>query len=489
MSPQSPREPFEILWTTEDTTGPGGNLKAAYDPIAGETWARPALIYHVDGEVIENEPDAFLVFGTGYVPATSGPADRGRHLVRADALTGAIVEQAELPAVSHPVYDSDYGSLVDTSVVSHCISRFWAEAQETYIADPAGRLFRWDLGRDTSHESDSGAEWAATGIASTIDSTTPYFPACTGPTTCSVTAGGNGDPFIFAPAVTANDRIDNATDAAAGFPPDGIDQALVALISGSTSEDTIDGFENGTDFHSSIYLLVDDHSTGDKREGFTIPSGAPKSVSASVGAGTDVSGDATSNYFRIALSDISRTRVYTPYPGAAEETEVRNFSRQTRPLRAPRIVVTGVADDSGGEPVIFDDLEVYFVEFTVYEPPDEICAPEFEDTTNNVWYQDFGSTYTVRFRLTADSTGGFNFQTGTSDGGVDFGTGFNRGLQLDAVEQINNATGDGNTGPVASMQGASPCRNEGGTDVGPSGTSSFSVPVRTNVVSGFSPIE
>ncbi|MCX4238992.1 hypothetical protein, partial [Paraliomyxa miuraensis] len=68
-----------------------------------------------------------------------------------DALSGQILEHAELPAVDpDDVYEPAYGTVVDTAVATHCLSRLWAEAQEVYVADPAGRLFRWDLGRETA---------------------------------------------------------------------------------------------------------------------------------------------------------------------------------------------------------------------------------------------------------------------------------------------------------------------------------------------------
>ncbi|MCX4239038.1 hypothetical protein, partial [Paraliomyxa miuraensis] len=59
MSPVSPQGPFEVVWTTEDA-----GLKAEYDLYNGETWARPALAYHIPSEVSTQAPDAFFVMGT-----------------------------------------------------------------------------------------------------------------------------------------------------------------------------------------------------------------------------------------------------------------------------------------------------------------------------------------------------------------------------------------------------------------------------------------
>ena len=152
--------PVEVVWTTEDSA-PLDDLKTAYDPILGETWARPALTYHVpNDELTGGEPETFLIGGSGYRGA-SGVDQQGRALFVANAITGELLDRTELPAVTEPTYESDFGALVDPAVGSHCMSRYWAEAQETYVVDPAGRLFRWDLGRGTTpltfiHTADSG---------------------------------------------------------------------------------------------------------------------------------------------------------------------------------------------------------------------------------------------------------------------------------------------------------------------------------------------
>lgn len=478
MNPDSPQGPIEILWTTEDAT-----LKADYDPILGQTWARPAITYHVPNEAISSPPDAFLVMGSGY--AVDGTAEQGRTLVRADALTGAIVESVPLPEVTHTVYEDDFGSVVDIAIGSHCLSRFWAESQEAYIADPAGRLFRWDLGRDTAHEADSGGLWSALGEAATIDSTTPFFGACTGAgDTCTVDPAV-GDSFLYPAGVSANDRIDDSSALAAGEPPGGEDQFLIALISGSSYETELDGYETGLDFHSSIYLLVDDHTGADKTVGFDIPAGAPKSVTAAAG-GSDLSGVANEQYFRIALSDIERERI--PYPGATPE--VRTFSRETRPIRAPRIVVVGAVDTSGGTPEVIDGIEVYFVEFTVYEPPTNGCNVDLvDDPSTPEVEEDLGSSYVLRFRLTADSGSGFNLITGTDSAAVDFGGGFSRGLTLESVDQITAEDGSGNAGPISSQTGGlTPCEADEPPGLG-SGASNFAATITHKELSAFTPVE
>src|SRR5690606_983368 len=83
-STAAPRGRVEVVWNSEDPA-----LKAAYDAYNGETWARPALGYHVPGEVSTQPPDAFFVMGTGY-PTAGGGSEQGRTLLRVDALTGQI---------------------------------------------------------------------------------------------------------------------------------------------------------------------------------------------------------------------------------------------------------------------------------------------------------------------------------------------------------------------------------------------------------------
>src|SRR5690606_33312972 len=94
------------------------------------------------------EPKAYLVFGSGYRNG-SGSDERGRTVWVVDALTGETVTQrAYLPPPDpSTIYDTidDYAVVSDIAVGSHCLSRYWGEMQEAYWADPAGRLYRWDL--------------------------------------------------------------------------------------------------------------------------------------------------------------------------------------------------------------------------------------------------------------------------------------------------------------------------------------------------------
>lgn len=479
MSPESPDGPFEILWTTEDAA-----LKGSYDNLLGQTWARPALTYYVPGDALTSTPEARLVLGSGYQASASPQPSEGRTLVLADGVTGALLDTAELPALTQPVFEASFGALVDPAVGSHCLSRYWAEAQETYIADPAGRLFRWDLGavgNTFPHDADSVEVWG--GNAQPV----MRFPACEGVgTDCTVADGNRGDVFVFAPAVSASNRIDDFTAVANGTVNDEQDQFLVALISGTAADETIDGRNPANAFHSSLYLLVDDHRAGDKHLGFTIPAGAPKSIASDSVAGATFTADPA--YLRLALSDIVRTRVVVPYEGASPITETRAFSKLARPIRAPRIYVTGVADSTSGAAVVVEDLEVYNITYTVYEPGSGECNEAFYDAANNTWHFDQGSTYEITFRLVANSASGFNFTAGASPPGVDFGGGFTPALTLASVSQLTTegCTG-GACGMVAGGGSAVPCDNNSAAP--PAGVTGFAVPTSTAQIAGFTPVE
>jgi hypothetical protein len=469
MSPSSPEGPLEILWTTEDAP-----LKASYDAWAGQTWARPALVYEVPNNVLGVEPTSRLVIGTGYPSAGAG-SDVGRTLIYADAITGTVLDHAVLPAAPTS-YDSTFGTLVDPAIASHCISRYWGEVQEAYIADPAGRLFRWDLGN--AHEADSGDTWgnAATPALS--------FESCEGSgSTCTVGAGGKGDPFLFPPAVSASGRIDPPGGAASGELPDGIDQFLVALASGSPADDTLG--TTVSSFHSSLYLLVDDHSQ-DHHEGFDVPSGGPKVDPSALGT--------YPHYARIAVSDLERTRTFTPYPGASTYDDTGKFARGTRPIRAPRIEVRGVVDSASvgsaqGLQVI-DGVEVYTITYTLYEPPSGTCDERFYDSANQKWYSDEGATYEVTLRLTGVVGSGFDFANGASDGPASFDSGYAAGLVLESVQQVEREScSDGNCGPTLAAPAMQPCDGNTASAASGGGSSGFAIPLGAQQIPGFTPIE
>ncbi len=477
MSPESPAGPFEILWSTEDPL-----LAGQYDNLLGQTWARPALTYHVpDDDSLSSTPEARLVLGSGYRASTTPQPGEGRTMILADAVTGEILDMAELPALTGPVFEGSFGALVDPAVGSHCLSRYWAEAQETYIADPAGRLFRWDLGAGTAHSGDSGDVWG--GSAQPV----VRFPACEGTgTECSIDPSNRGDAFLFPPAISASNRIDDVSAVANNTANIEPDEFLVALVSGGPADDTIDGRDPANAFHSSLYLLVDNHRTGDTHAGFTIPAGAPKLGGSDSVVGATFPDNA--GYLRLALSDIERTRTVIPYAGADAIVETRAFSKLARPVRPPRIFVTGVADNASGEPVVIEGIEVYLITYTVFEPATGECNQAFFDTATDTWHFDLGSTYEITFRLVADASSGFDFIAGATPAGVDFGGGFTPGLTLAAVDQIaaEGCTG-GACGIVTNPGSSVPCDNN--VEPAPTGTVGFAVPASSSQIPGFTPVE
>lgn len=462
MSPYSSRDPVEILWTT--STSPD---EAYFTRGLGETWSRPALAFHVPSEDIAKEPDPFVVMASGYAEEGVGTDLPGRVVYKVDAITGEVDEYSIFSAPTTKQYESSYGLVGDPAVTSHCRSRFWAEAQEAYFADPAGRLFRWDLGRDSDHEADSGGRWGTSAQPLTDD---PFY-ACGGSgSTCSISSSYGTDPFLFAPAVSSIDRIESSSDAASGTPAPATDEFLVALISGSVDDDSLPG-----EFHTSLYLMVDQHGDGLESAGLSIPKGGGKTS-----PGTDAA------FMRQAVTDISRTRTFTPYPGAGEVVETEAFSSETRALRAPRIRVSGVVDAEGAS---IDDVEVYEIEYTLYEPPSAECNPLFYDSSTGEWHLDPGSTFRIVYGLTADVASGFDLINGAGDTVADFGDDYSTGLTLARVEQVTpSGCEDGLCGASQDGPKFSPCdNNEEGAST--ESDKSFAVPVSAKQVLGFTPYE
>ena len=469
MSPSAPDGPIEVLWTSEDAA-----LKASYDKWAGETWARPAIAYEVPNNQLALEPIARLVIGSGY-PKSGADSEAGRTLVYADAVTGAILEHAVLPAAPTS-YEPTFGALVDPALGSHCISRYWGEIEEAYIADPAGRLFRWDLGNN--HAADSGATWGTSATAA------QSFLSCEGGgATCTVGVGGRGDPFIFPPAVTAGGRIDPPGGGRSGEIPQGIDKFLIALASGSPADDTLT--TTVSQFHSSLYLIADDHSKSG-HGGFDVPNGAPKNDPSALGT--------NAHFARIAVTDLSRSRVFTPFTGSATYTDTGNFSRATRPIRAPRIEVKGVIDqttlaDVDG-PKVIDGVEIYTITYTLYEPPTGKCDARFFDKKTGEWHADEGATYEVKLRVTGLASGGFDFSNGAQSGPAQFAQGYTPGLVLQSVTQVTaSACSDGNCGPSIETPKMTPCDTNASTSGGGIEQKGFAIPMGTHVLAGFNPVE
>lgn len=464
-------EPIEVLWSTEDSAH-----KATFDDLLGETWSRPALTYSFPGATdrlsMATEPKAHLVFASGYADATPTSAGQGRTLVLADALDGTVQESVRvpLPADLDLQYEQDSAVVNDIAVSSHCLSAMWAEMQEAYFADPMGGLYRWDLGLDPGdtapqHAADSGGLWSTNTVGGVSTAIPAFrFRACQGTgDTCTVdTADGKYDYFTFGPAVGASGRFTNAQE------QDETDQFVVALVSGAPDDDAVDPGRSGNDFHSSIYLLVDDHRT-DQHGGFSILNGGDKTI--------------TESFFRIALSDITRDRVFTPYPGAGSETETATFARGTRPIQPPQISMFASIVD----PAV---TEIYF-RFVVYEPGSLDCDPRFYDATTGTWYSDPGSTYEIYFRLTAGEDG-FDFINGSGSTAFDdasdpdapgvYGAGLGMG-----VRQVG--TGDCGAGGCGANTGSpfsAPCdpNNYNSTN-----GQAFSIPMSHNELVGFTPAE
>jgi hypothetical protein len=469
--------PVEVLWTSSTS-----EIAAEYLDSLGETWSRPALTYGVVNDEMSVEPKAYMVFGSGYREGL-GSGRRGRVVWVVDAITGQTVTDKAIvqnPAVG-TTYDTlaDLAQVSDVAVASHCLSRYWGEMQEAYWVDPAGRLFRWDLatgiGDVTSfpHVADSGGKWTKNAAGFSVAKEAFRFPACqgTGEFNCGISAigsGSKGDVFTFSPAVAANNRIDSIDNSGDKLAEGDRDQFLIAMVSGSPNDTSIDAGAPNSDFHSSIYLLTDDHRV-DKAGGLSIP-----------GVGAATTPGSHPFFMRLPLSQIQRTR-HVVYANGTVADETRVFSKRARPIRAPMIRVTGVAD--GDQQV---DAEVYYVTYTIFEPGDAKCDPRWFDKNTNEWVYDAGTTYEITFRLAVSGSDPFNFQNGYSLPG-DPGDGFgNSGaLSMPMVRQVESCP-DGNCGATLNAPKTSPCDpNVGSPPVG----GVVSVSTGYSEIDGFTPLE
>lgn len=476
--------PVEVMWSTETLPGPQGTLLR---DTLGETWSRPALTYKAPNRSYILEPEAYLVFASGYDEIDAGAQPwRGQTLHLVDAMTGQTYTEAAYfpePPASQMLEDvTDYGITMDPAVSTHCQSRYWGDAEEMYIADVSGRLYRWDLGSTNNngttfdHEADSGGPWAAN---SNIAQPLFRFGAClsTNEFSCSVSSSV-GDAFIFPPAVISSDRIDEPPPAAATEAPltaEQKDQFLVALASGAVNDDKIDGGDATNPFHTSLYILVDDHYNNPKDDGLNVTGGF----------GTIAAPGASADYMRLPLNQIQRERRWTYADGSAGY-ELRNFSKKARPLKAPfiRASLPVLVDNTSGTPQYeFDttnaDVEVYEIVFTVYEPGEQSCDPRWQNPTTKEWEFDEGSTYEIRFFLTSRDGDGFDLINGAGAVGSLFGG--NGGLSGPQVSQI----------PQNGFQTQGSSQNMPCTETPNTGATSgvYSVPVGVGEIDGFSPRE
>ena len=150
----------------------------------------------------------------------------------------------------------------------------------------------------------------------------------------------------------------------------------------------------------------------------------------------------------------------------------------------------GVVDTTGETPQVVEGGEVAEITYFVYEPPTESCDPRFYDADTDTWHHDEGATFQIEFRLTVDSTSGFNFQRGASEDAVNFtDPGMQRGLTLVGVEQDRRAGAceDGKCGPQPSAEPNVACDNN--DDAPPSSSSSYAVPIAARQLRAFAPVE
>ena len=475
--------PLDVLWTTWSVSDP--TWKALYEQGLGETWSRPAISYAVPNQAsgdLSQPPKAYVVFASGY-PEKPGLQYQGHAMFMVDAVTGETEGEYALfpqPANASQLYDDvdDYALVPDPAIATQCVSKYWGEMQEAYLADPYGQLFRWDFGWQDdisiwpTHEDDSVGVWS-----NNADQAMPLFQfkACQGTgASCSVANSNRGDVFTHAPAVVASDRIDDQNEVVYNFSAD--DQYLLALNSGSPMDDVLDGGDPTNDFHSSLYLIVDNHRKPNDHAGLTVPG-----IGGLTAPGTDAA------FMRQALWQLQRQR-YVEYPDGTIDDENTApwlpFNKKARPIRAPRIDVTAVLQP-GTQDVA---AEIYYISFLVYEPGENICDPRWND--GQEWVFDAGSTYEITYRLDVEPDKDIDFINGSGVNLPDLGDGFAGVTGLSPtpkVEQIRDGDcADGNCGPQSPPGSKKACDPNDYID--PS-SGSQSIPMGWAELDGFSPLE
>jgi hypothetical protein len=314
---------------------------------------------------------------------------------------------------------------------------------------------------------------------------------------------------LFPPAVVSINRIDETPgNSGQGIGDDDQDQFLIAMVSGSPYDDTLDANDTAVDFHPSMYILVDDHRGVNKHGGFNIPS-----VTDRVPAGS------SATFMREVLTDVERTRSFLPYstfspsaatpcPGGASwdpsavptdpvqagrcvETDI--FSKRTRPIRAPRIAVTGLNRLTGcadlDDPttctgsVLESGVEIYTIEFTVFESGTNACEPGWYDPVEEIWYFDQGASYKLSYSLAVQDASGFDLMAGTSMSYLD-----NSGALtfLGVQQNLDGGCADGNCGPVPGVSSNPPCDPN---DLAPPADVTYTIPLTTSEVEGFTRVQ
>ena len=212
---------------------------------------------------------------------------------------------------------------------------------------------------------------------------------------------------------------------------------------------------------------------------------------------------------REVITNIPRTRRFLPYPGFApsgdapcpnsanwvdgmcEETQL--FSKRTRPIRAPRISVTGLNKLTGcadlTDPttstgsVLEAGVEVYTIEYTVYESGVNSCEEGWYDATNEVWYYDQGASYVISYSLAVTDEDGFDLANGAGLGFLLGGGKLNFG---GVAQNLDGDCADGSCGPNPGVPSNPPC--DPNTDIPPPDVT-YTIPLTTSEIEGFTRVQ
>ncbi|MGB1700101.1 MAG: hypothetical protein ACPHRO_09120, partial [Nannocystaceae bacterium] len=178
--------------------------------------------------------------------------------------------------------------------------------------------------------------------------------------------------------------------------------------------------------------------------------------------------------------------------GMCEESQL--FSKRVRPIRAPRISVSGLNKLTGctdlADPttctgsVLEAGVEIYTIEFTVYESGVNNCEEGWYDPVNEVWYYDEGASYVITYTLGVTdedgfdlSGGGFGYLGGDPTGELGF---------VGVTQNLDGDCADGSCGPNPGVPSNPPC--DPNTDLPPPDVT-YTIPLTTSEIEGFTRVQ
>ena len=133
--------------------------------------------------------------------------------------------------------------------------------------------------------------------------------------------------------------------------------------------------------------------------------------------------------------------------------------------------------------VLETGVEVYTIEFTVFESGTNACEPGWYDPAEEIWHFDQGASYKLSYSLAVQDASGFDLMAGTSLSYLD-----NSGALtfLGVQQNLDGDCADGNCGPVPGVPANPPCDPN---DLAPPPDVTYTIPLTTSELEGFTRVQ